>query len=203
MKSSARHIAVLFIFSFVLLPSLTFAGVKIELKNGRTITADSCEDAGGVFTCSKMGGTFDIEKKDIVKISEISGGSEDYDAVPEGPDTLQQTDQEKKDGAKKDDGDQMREVPGGGGAPNADSRAADRRRRRAELSAEYGTLMKEREQLQEDLKKAPDWLPVNRYQDLQKRNAELNVKIRKYTEEVDRLNREEKNIVDESKEKKD
>ncbi|MDA8239757.1 MAG: hypothetical protein M0Z67_05200 [Nitrospiraceae bacterium] len=202
MKSSAKHIAVFFIFSFVLLPSLTFAGVKIELKNGRTITADSCEDAGGVFMCSRMGGTFDIEKKDIVKISEITGGSEDYDAVPDGTDTLQQADQEKKDGGKKDDGDQMKEVPAGGGAPNADSRAADRRRRRAELSAEYEALMKEREQLQEDLKKAPDWLPVNRYQDLQRRNAELNVKIRKYTEEVDRLNREEKNI-DENKEKKD
>ena len=203
MKSSAGHIAVLFIFSLALLPSLTFAGVKIELKNGRTITADSCEDAGGVFMCSRMGGTFDIEKKDIVKISEKTGGSEDYDAVPDGADTLQQADQEKKDGGKKDDGDQMKEAPTGGGAPNVDSRAADRRRRRAELSAEYEALMKEREQLQEDLKKAPDWLPVNRYQDLQRRNAELNVKIRKYTEEVDRLNREEKNIVDENKEKKD
>lgn len=203
MKSSARHIAVLFIFSFVLLPSLTFAGVKIELKNGRTITADFCEEAGAAMACSRMGGTFDIEKKDIAKIRNIpdengqsyEDGTADETASPQG--TARQTE------GKPEGGGELKEATAGEGVAGAAGRLEEIRKRKSEMAPEREKLLKEREKLQEDLKKAPDWMPVEQYEELQKRNAEVDEKIKKYNEEAGRLNREEKNIVDESKKKKD
>lgn len=203
MKSSAWHIAVLFIFSLALLPSLTIAAVKIELKNGRTITADFCEEAGAAMACSRMGGTFDIEKKDIAKIRNIpdengqsyEGGTTDETASPQG--TGRQTE------GKPEGGGELKEATAGEGVAGAAGRLGEIRKRKSEIAPEREKLLKEREKLQEDLKKAPDWMPVKQYDELQKRNAELDEKIKKYNEEAGRLNREEKNIVDETKKKKD
>jgi chromosome segregation ATPase len=188
---------ILFISAAVLLPSAAFSEVKIELKNGRTVIADFCEQAGEVVTCSKMGGTFDLEKKDIAKMKEITGGSGDYEALPAGrPDVPQEVEQGKKD--EGEDGGEVKGVPAG-----AAGRIEEIRKRKSEIAPEREKLLKEREQLQEDLKKSSDWMPVSQYEELQKRNAELDEKIRKYNEEVGRLNREEKNIVDESTKEKD
>jgi hypothetical protein len=202
MKPSANYAAVLLVSAFLLLPSLVFAEVKIELKNGRTIIADFCEEAGASLACSKMGGTFDIEKKDIAKIGEISGGRGDHDVVPDGPDTPQGEEQEKTgEGKKNGRGDEQ--APALEGSAGAAGRIEEIRKQKSEMAPEREKLLKEREKLQEDLKKAPDWMPVKQYEELQKRNAEINEKIKKYNEEVGRLNREEKSIVEESKNKKD
>ncbi len=203
MNSTIRQISFVLVSFILLLPSLVFAEVKIELKNGRTIVADFCEEAGASLACSKMGGTFDIEKKDIEKIREVPDGSVDSDIAPASPDTGQEAGQEKKEPGEGDDGDRMKGTPAGEGVTGGAGRIEEIRKRKTEMAPEREKLLKEREKLQEDLKKAPDWMPVKQYEELQKRNAELDEKIKKYNEEVGGMDREEKNIVDESKKKKD
>ncbi len=204
MKSFLRQHIVFILGSFFLfLPSLVFAGVKIELKNGRTIIADSCEDTGASLACSKMGGTFDIEKKDIEKIREVSGGSTDDEVAPDGTDATQETGQGKKEPDGRDNGDRTKGAPAGAGVTGDAGRLEEIKKRKLEMAPERERLLKERQELQEDMKKAPDWMPVNQYEELQKRNAELDEKIKKFNEEVGGLDRQEKNIIDKGKEKKD
>lgn len=195
MKFFTRFLAVFLAASVVLPLSLAFAEVKIELKNGRTIIADFCEESGGVLSCSKMGGMFDIDMKDIAHVGKISGGK--GEANGEAPD--EPTSQEGQTGGKRE----LKDGAAGDVAGGPERTIEEIRKRKSEIAPERENLLKEREKLQEDLKKAPDWMPVNQYEELQKRNAELDEKIKKYNEEVGRLNREEKNIVDESKKKKD
>ncbi len=193
MMLPAKISSFLLFFSAVLLPCVAFSGVKIEMKNGRTIIADLCEEAGGVFTCSRMGGTFNIDKKDVANIWNIAdgngeslgGGTAGEAALPEGA-------QKSQTEGKMEGVGEMIDAPSEGRVPNAGSRAADIRKRKADIAPERDKLLKEREQLQEDLNRAPDWMTTQRYEELQRRNTELDEKIKKYNEEVDRLNREDK-----------
>jgi hypothetical protein len=178
----------LLLFSAILVvPTSAFSEVKVQLKNGRTLTADFCEEAGGLVTCSKMGGTFDLEKKDILEMREISEGDGESLVAP----------------SPEDKGDLQGEGKAGEGEALPERTIEEIGKRKSEIAPEREKLLKEREQLQEDLKKAPEWMPVKQYEELQKRNAELDKKIKQYNEEVGRLNQEEKNIVGESGKKKD
>jgi hypothetical protein len=196
MKFSVRHLAFFLAAFTVLLPAMAFAEVKVELKNGRTIIADFCEEAGASLTCSKMGGMFEIEKKDIVRVSKVedgNGGS--YEGTADGMSSPQGAEQEMPSHGRGVREAPTRRVTGASG------RLDEIRNRKSELAPEREKLLKEREKLQEELKKSPDWMPVNQYEELQKRNAELDKKIREYNEEVGRLNAEEKDIGDKGKKK--
>ncbi|MDA8432271.1 MAG: hypothetical protein M0Z60_04825 [Nitrospiraceae bacterium] len=194
MRVSPGHLAALLAGALVLLPAIAFAGVKVELKNGRTIIADFCEETGAVLTCSKMGGSFEIEKKDIVRTREISGGGE-YEGAPEAPSSPHAAEPELRAPEK---GAQKEASPGEG-----TGRLEEIRKQKAAVAPEREKLLKEREKLQEELKTAPDWMPTKQYEELQKKNAELDKKIKKYNEEVGGLNREEKAITGKDEQKKD
>ena len=73
--------------------------------------------------------------------------------------------------------------------------------KKKELFSERVKLVKEREQLDEDLKKAPDWMPTNQYEELNKRNDQFKEKMKLFNEEAGRLNEEEKRIVEGLKKK--
>src|SRR5512135_2762062 len=65
---------VCFILAVLGMPSVSYADIKVTLTNGREIIADSCEWEGGRLVCTKMGGTFDIEKQDVAGVKEIKSG---------------------------------------------------------------------------------------------------------------------------------
>jgi hypothetical protein len=195
-----RNAFLYFIFTaLVFLPSLSSAGVKVLLKNGREIIADSCEGEGERLVCVKMGGTFVIEKDEIEQMKETGGGN---DAFSGGPADDRQPEQEKEPedvrGAEGTD----KENPSVSGQTGAEKRLAEIMQKKKDLYAEREKLVKERQQFQEDLKKAPDWMPTKRYEELEKRNTEISEKIKRFNEEAARLKEEEDRLV-EGRNKKD
>jgi hypothetical protein len=189
-----------FIFAVLIcMPSLSYSDVKVTLTNGREIVADTCEDEGGQLVCTKMGGTFNIEKKDVGSIRQIkSRGSETPSAEPASPPP---TEPEKKTDDAPGDNRPDKEGLSAGAEAGAMKRLEEIMQRKRELSSGREMLLKEREQLVEDLKKAPDWMPTDKYADMNKRNDELTEKIKLFNEEAGRLNEEEKRIVEGLKKK--
>ncbi len=173
--------------AMVFLPALSSAGVKVMLKNGREVIADTCEAEGDRLVCTKMGGTFDLEKKDVESMKQTSGGEEAAPAVE--PAENQPAEQEKK-------------AEGAQGADRAGKEAGDSKRlaeirqKKKDLFTEREKLVKERQQFQEDLKKAPDWMSTKQYDELNKRNTEITEKIKRFNEEAERLSEEEKRITE-------
>ena len=72
MKFQRLFPALTLVFSIIAFPALSFSEIKIELKNGKSIIADTCRNANGKLTCDMMGGTFEIDKNDIENMKEIT-----------------------------------------------------------------------------------------------------------------------------------
>lgn len=184
-----RLIAGLAFVFIILLPAAVFSDVKIVLKNGRSITAEGCQEKAREMVCSRAGGFFSIEKADIAGIKGVPGGMSSSDEeVMESP----------SDGgvSAEDQGD--RKV--GGQKTAADRKELERKladitQRQKELKEEGTKLAGEREQLKSSLAKAPDWMTVKQYDEFSRRIADLDKKIKRYSEEVSRLNREGKRIA--------
>lgn len=173
----------------VTLPSAAFSDVRIVLKNGRSVTAESCREKAGEWLCSRGGGFFSIEKRDIAEIKEIRG-EDDYGELPV-----------RRPEAEGVTGDTQVEKNGGEqdvGAPRRDleNRLEEITRRKKELKEERAKLVKDRQKLKAELAKAPDWMTAKQFADLSGRVAGLNNKLKQFNEEVSRLNIEEKKITD-------
>ncbi len=195
-------IALIIISVLVGVPVLAYPEVSIMMTNGREIIADTCEQEGDRLVCTKMGGTFDIEKKDVVSVKGIK--TIHRESVPAEKAASPTEPEKTMDKAPTDKSpDEVMQIPSPGGQSAAVKRLEDISQRKRELFSEREKLVKEKEQLNEDINKTPDWMPVKQYEELQERNAELDKKIKKFNEEVGELNREEKNILDESKKKQD
>jgi len=69
------------------------------------------------------------------------------------------------------------------------------RERKTELQADRERLVKDRQQLQDDAKNAPDWMATDRYEALSRRNAEIEERVKRFNEEIRLLDEEEKKIV--------
>ncbi len=166
-------------------PSPSAAAVRVELKNGRSFVADECRESDGSLVCYKMGGSFVIEKRDIVSIKKTAGEEE----AEEGPAPSEPA--EVKDGDTKDDKT---------AAPAASGKRLDEiAARKKALLPEREKLVKERENLQEEVKKAPDWMTVDKFEALKKKISSLDERINGFNDEAKRLNEEEKTILDSQK----
>jgi hypothetical protein len=191
---------IFFIFvALACMPSLSYSDVKVTLNNGREIVADTCEEEGGQLVCTKMGGTFNIEKKDVGSIREIkSRGNEPSSVEPASPPPAEPG-KKTDDTPGEDSPDKIK--PSAGEQSGAMKRLEEITQKKKELSSERVKLVKEREQLDEDLKKAPDWMPTDQYEELNKRNDQFKEKMKLFNEEAGRLNEEEKRIVEGLKKK--
>jgi hypothetical protein len=172
--------------------SLSFSDVRVELKNGSSITADDCRESGTNLLCSTMGGTFEIEKRDIVRIRTVKGGGADDSEVgtPEtGAADAKETDTLNAGKTPVDDSSDRRKA--------AAKRLEEIQKRQSELNSEREKLIKDREKLQEDLTHAPDWMPDKQHDELQKRNSDLDERLKRFNEEVKELNNEGKKISQE------
>lgn len=182
-------------FMFFITPVLSGAAVRIELKNGRSITADYCRESGNVFACSKMGGIFEIEKSEVGRIRKISDDAVSDPEEP-GPSEPEPGGADVKTAAAAD-----LEKPGEkpeDRRKEAEKKMEELQQRKLELSKERENLVKEREALQEDMKKAPDWMPDKQYDELKKRNADFDAKLKKFNDEVNDIRDKEKKISEET-----
>ena len=188
------------IFAFlVCMPAFSSADVKVTLTSGREIIADACEEEGAQLICTKMGGTFEIEKKDVTSVRNIkSGGYESPAGEPASPES---TEPGKKVDVAPGQDRQDKEKSPAGEQSGAMKRLEEIAQRKKELVSERDKLVKEREQLDEDLKKAPDWMNTNQYEGFTKRNDQITEKIKHFNEEAVKLKEEENQIVEGLKKK--
>jgi chromosome segregation ATPase len=141
-----------------------------------------------------MGGTFEIDKRDIVRISTVKGeGSDDNGAVT--PETG------SAEGGTAETGNAEKTSQDGSGSRRkaAAKRLEEIRQRKSELKNEREKLSREREQLQSDIKNAPDWMPVKQYDEINRKNSDIERRIKSFNEEVRGLDAEEKGIQEELK----
>jgi hypothetical protein len=194
MRLSKLHGVVAACIVLVTYPSPSHSAVQIIFRNGRSMTADSCQEADGRFICYKMGGTFELEKEDIATIRVIQNGDRGADVQAAEPEDKKQPADTPPSSKTEED----KKVEGGGKSSQTgeDSKADLNRitQRKSELITEREKLLKDRQQLQDDLKSKPEWMPVKDFDDLKKRNSELDERIKTFNEEVDRLNAEEQKI---------
>lgn len=172
-------------------------GMKITLKNGRSIIADSCRDVSGKLLCIVSGGSMQIDRQEIASITDVKLQSSSSDRTAE-PSDGKADDRKTADntlagakGAQPNDGKLVR-----GLTADKIKRLDQITERKAVLQPEREKLIKEREQLHEDVKNMGMIRKQEQYDDLKKRIADLEARINSFNDEGKKLNEEEKAIMD-------
>ncbi len=208
MKRSIQ-IATLIILALPLgFPQAALSEVRIYLNNGRDIVADSCSDSNGKLVCEKMGGTFEIDKKDILdtkgitidhtaspKDAEAPEDRKGQDAVKDGKEPVKSETETK--GAKK----QPEGVPIIGLKPEDEERLGQIDRKKLEMKNERQRLITEQEKLHEDIKVTGMVKTQAQLDAIKSRIKDLETRIIKFNEDAKKLNDEEKNIIEGNKNK--
>lgn len=205
MKQSIQ-ISTLIIFTLlVVFPPAVMSEVKISLKNGRDIIVDSCKDSNGKLVCEKMGGSFEIEKKDVLETKGITIERSPSKQVPEN-----KTGQEAESGGRepvKSESDLKGAEKQLGGTlikglnPEDEKRLDQITRKKFEYQAERQLLITERERLHEDIKNTGLIKNQEQFDAIKKRIADLETRINMFNEDVRKLNEEERKILGSSKSK--
>ena len=194
---------VLVLWSFFVLPVRSFSEVKISLRNGRDIIADSCRDTKDKLICEKMGGTFEIEQKDILDVKGITIERSPSQQVPE-----ENTGQEAASGQKvpvqpEADLKGIEKQPGGdlvkGLKPEEEERLGQINQKKRAYQTERQLLINERQQLHEDVKNTDMIKTQEQFDAIKKRISDLETRINTFNEDVRKLNDEERKILERSK----
>lgn len=187
---SKKLLAGVSVWVCVMLPAVAFSGVKIILKNGRSVRAESCDEKGGELTCSRGGGFFSVERGDVAKIERIS----DYQSAA-GETVLEKpSDQRVPDKTRSQQEGEVQKV--GDARTNLEKKLEEITRTKKELQGERARLLKDRQQLSADIKKAPDWMTEIQYNELSRRAADLEKRIRLFNKEISGLDMKEKEVID-------
>jgi len=194
--------AVLVFLVFLFSPVLSFSEVMISLKNGREIIAESCRETKGSLVCEKMGGSFEIEKKDVLDVKGITIEHASSSLVSEET-KMQEPESGGKEAVKSEaglNGDEKQ--PGGdlvkGLKPDEEERLGQINMKKTEYQAERQRLINDRQQLQEDVKNT-GLISKAELDALNKRIADLETRINTFNEEVRKLNEEGRKILESSK----
>ena len=192
-----KYPKVFFVSLFLMLPfiivSSSFSEVEILLKNGGSIIADSCTEANGKLVCSKMGGTFDIEKNDVSETKEITVDTQTQSSEAE---TEAKQEKTKKpatgagDSAKPDAGVLIK-----GTTPEAEKRLDQISKRKTDLKTDRDNLIKEREQLHEDVRNMKVIRSQEEFDAIKKRIADLETRINTFNVDVKKLDEEEQKLL--------
>lgn len=174
-------------------------GVMITLKSGRVIIADACREFGSQLRCDLPNGAVEVERQDIESIKEIK--------IMQRFAVEAQPIASAAGADKKDESDKTAahaNVPGQSGngrltsslTPEQVKRLDQIVERKTILQPEREPLIKEREQLHEDVKNMGMIRKQSQYDDLKKRISDLEIKISSFNDEVKRLNEEEAGLLD-------
>jgi len=192
MKQTIQISALIIFISLVVFPLKAMSEVKITLKNGREIIADRCKDSEGKLTCETSDGTFRIDRKDVLNMKNIT--IERPEPVEEAAPAVASPDENKDEPRAAETGQAGQKTaakaPAGGPAGEQDKRLAEIMAKRAEYEAEREALMKERQQLHDDVKAAGVISANGPFQDFQKRLKDLDVRIKAFNDKVNKLNEE-------------
>lgn len=199
MKQTIQISALIIFTLLIVFPPAAMSEVKVTLKNGRDIIAGSCRELKDKLVCEKMGGTFEIEKKDILESRGITIKHEKiYESsvpepvpVEEGRKEADKSTDDSKNGAKSEEGVLIR-----GANPEQEKRLDEITRRKLELKVEREKLSKEREQLHQEVKDAGMLYSQEQFNRITKRISDVEGKINRFNDEVKKLNAEESGIIE-------
>ena len=192
------------------MPDRSFSEVRISLNNGREIIADKCTDSGAKLVCEKMGGSFEVDKNDVLEtkgitiehapVSEVSEKAKGQEAEAGEKEALKPEADTK--GAEKQPGEGL----GKGLTPEEKERLEQITSKKIEYLAERQRLINDRNQLQEDVKNVDsnnvDLNNQEKIDALNKSITELEIRLGKFNEDVRKLNEEEQNILGSSRDNK-
>ncbi len=175
-------------------------GVMVTLKSGKIIMANACREFGSQLRCDMPDGVVEVERKDIESIKEIKIVKR-FAVAPQ-PTAATAAGTDKKDESGKASATaNLPAQPGNGKlvsdlTPEQIKRLDQITERKTILLPERERLIKEREQLHEDVKNMGMIRKQAQYDDLKRRIADLDVKIIGFNDEVKKLNEEEKTIIE-------
>ncbi len=181
--SASRLIVLASVTAF---PCISLGEVQINLKNETSIRADECREENDRLVCFKMGGSFELEKRDVLSVQNRSGR---LAPVPDADRSAAEITTEADSHAKAADRTDGAALPAGTGPASADPATSSDTlaQKRLSLQAERESLLRERQKIRDDIKNAPDWMPANQYNELSRRNTELDTRIRRFNEEAGKL----------------
>jgi hypothetical protein len=183
------QISTLIIFTvLVVFPSAAISEVKVTLKNGRDIIADSCTDSEGGLTCEKGSGTFRIDKKDVLDMKTIT--IERRRTVEEAAPVATSSDEKKDEPKDVVTGKVDEKAPAKAPVGEQEKRLAEITAKRAAYEAEREALMKEREQLREEVKAAGILSTNGQYQYYDQKLKDMEGRIKAFNDKVNKLNEE-------------
>ena len=184
---------VLVLWSFFVLPVRSFSEVKISLRNGREMMADSCRETKDRLICEKMGGTFEFDKAEIIKTENITieRSTSTLDSPPDTPVPVPEREKPKAGGNGKTDAKANADAKIGGLTPEQAKRIAEIEKKRSEFTIEREKLMQERQQLHEEVKAAGVISSGSeKYGEIQKKISDLDARINTFNDQVNKLNEE-------------
>ena len=210
--------AVVVFSAFLVFPALAFSEVRISLKNGRDIIAESCRESKDRLICVKMGGSFEIEKRDVLDIKGItiehapssevsektkgqeaeSGKNEAVKSAVDTEGTEKQPVEDLVKGLKPEEKERLMQIN-----KKKTEYAAERQRlivdrQQLQEVAERQRKINERRQLRDDVKIAGSGTQAE-IDAINKRIADLEARISTFNEDVRKLNEEGRNILESSK----
>ena len=183
----------------LLLPTPSSSEVKITLKNGRTIIADYCREAGGKLLCDMSGGTFEFSRQEIESMKEVK--IERRSVYTSEPDAAGNQEAEKKEEVGKQVSDIKEPVKTEearlikGLSPEQARKIDQLNEKKAAMKAERERLIRDREQLSEDVKNAGVVRNREQIDEFKKRIADLEKRIADFNEAAKNLNSEEERII--------
>ena len=174
------------------------AEVKITLKNGRSFIVDSCREAKGKFVCEVQGGTMELDRADIAGIRDVkvqrnlpAEAASEPEGQPDGNKGQDKPEAEKKSAPEQNgEGKLVR-----GLTPEQIKRLDEITERKTVLKPEREKLIKERDQLHEDVKNAGVVRTQEQIDAITQRVKELEARINGFNDEVKRLNDEENELI--------
>ena len=177
---------------FFLLPAFSSAEVKITLKNGRFVIVESCREAGGQLVCDMEGGTVELNRQDIESIREVkierravlNSLSDDAAANEQNKDKEQPAEKVKSEG-----GTAPAKTFGGLTAEQM-KKYDELEKRRSDFAADREKLIKDREELEAEVKGAGIIRSREKLDSIQQKINALDERIRSFNEKVNKLNEE-------------
>ena len=142
------------------------------------------------WSCYKMGGSFEIDKRDVLSIKNISARQAPVSAA--GSSMSQhpgKSDSSVVAGEKADGALPAGKTPDAASPSNPSDSFAQKR---LSLQNERESLLRERQEIQDAVKDSPDWMSEQQFNALTRRNAELDARIKKFNEEANRLSEQRK-----------
>lgn len=187
----------------MLIYSSAFAAYKITLKNGRDFNVGNYTETNGkIRFYIEGGGLIELDRSSIESIKQVKGGRILGESAPEGA--------VKKDSAVGSDSQQEGQTSldkgkaGDSSTPTKKQEIENRLReigkKKEELGNEDKKIAEDRKKLEEDIKKEGVSTSIRARREYEKRAADITERIRKFNEELNRVDDEEARLVKELQE---